>query len=31
MAVKKGKAALMRAVSELQDTDYYKAHELNKI
>ncbi|MCM1385810.1 MAG: methyl-accepting chemotaxis protein [Bacillus sp. (in: Bacteria)] len=31
MAIKKGKAALMRAVSELKDTDYSKAPELNKI
>ena len=31
MAIKKGKTALMRAVSELQDTDYSKAPELNKI
>lgn len=31
MAIKKGKAALMRAVSELQDTDYSKSPELNKI
>lgn len=31
MAIKKGKVALMRAVSELQDTDYSKAPELGKI
>ncbi len=31
MAIKKGKAALMRAVSELKETDYSKEPELNAI